>query len=45
MNSEASEVFLVMSQKVIGGMDAKEEEKFQNSIAKNVMKNVTIDGK
>ena len=45
MNSEASDVFVVISQKAMGGMDAKEEEKFHNSITKNILRNVTIEGK
>ena len=43
MDSEESEVFLVMSQKAMGGMDSKEEEKFQNSIAKNILRKVVIE--
>ena len=43
MDSEESEVFLVMSQKAMGGMDSKEEDKFQNSIAKNILRKVVIE--
>lgn len=42
-NSPASDMLVVISQKALGGMDEKEDTKFQNSIMRNILKNVTID--
>ena len=43
--SVASDQFVTISQKSIGGADAEEEEKYQNTIIKNVLKETTLKNK
>ena len=40
--SEASDQYIVLSQQSLGGVDEKEECKYQNTIIKNVLKDVAV---